>query len=87
MTTFNVAHLHEQGQDIIIVLVNRQVSQAQCNALQAYARSAGLAGIVVPVWRQGFGFGFLAPNAWFSFFRSLSWEFICRNVNRTLTCM
>ena len=87
MQTFDVAHLYEQGQNIIMVLVGQQPTNRQCNALQMYASRAGLAGTVVPVWPQSFGgFGYLAPIQWHPYFRSLSWEDILMNVNRQLTC-
>ena len=87
MATFDVAHINEQGQNIIIVIVGRQVMQSECDALQRCASSAGLAGVVVPVWPDFMGgFGFLAPMQWMSYFQSLDWNFICMNVNGTLTC-
>lgn len=94
MTTFEVAHLKEQGQDIIIVLVDRsfgnktESEQNQITSeLQICARSAGLAGTVVPVWDSGGGrMGFLAPRPWHPFFKSLSLMDIAANINRKLTC-
>ncbi len=94
MAKYQVAHLCEQGQDIIIVLVNRsfghmsQVEQNEtCNSLQACASSAGLAGNVVPVWDGGGGrLAFLAPQQWAPFFRGLSLADVAANVNRELTC-
>jgi hypothetical protein len=94
MTTFEVAHLREQGQDIIIVLVDRSFgnkTESEQNqittGLQICARSAGLAGTVVPVWDSGGGrMGFLAPRPWHQFFKGLSLRDIAANINRKLTC-
>src|SRR5205823_1503029 len=86
MPTFKVAHLREQGQDIIVVLVAREISREQLQALQDCANQAGLRGTVVPVWRSGSSFRFLAPSQWHAFFRSLPWEVILQNINRSLTC-
>ena len=57
MPTFRVAHLREQGQNIIIVPLDPDFGRKPRNEqhdvmaeLQARANSAGLAGTVVPVW-------------------------------------
>jgi hypothetical protein len=94
MEKFQVAHFQEQGQQIIVVFVNRQFghkSQAEqndiCSYLQACATSAGLAGTVVPVWDAGGNrMGFLAPQPWQPFFRSVSLGQLAANINRELTC-
>ena len=93
MEKFKVAHIHEQGQDIIIVLVNRSFANKSsteqgdiCSWLQGCARSAGLAGIVVPVWESGGRLFFLAPPAWLPFFKSLTIQFVQRNINKELSC-
>ena len=93
MTTFEVAHLREQGQDIIIIVVSSafgtfspQEQNRICGLLQEAASSAGLAGTVVPVWDASFGrMGFLAPRPWQPFFRGLSLQDVARSINRTLT--
>jgi hypothetical protein len=94
MSIFEVAHLREQGQDIIIVLVDRKFgnkTESEQNQiatkLQICARSAGLAGTLVPVWDAGGGrMGFLAPRPWHAFFKSLSLRDVAANINRKLTC-
>jgi hypothetical protein len=85
MATYDVAHIHQQGQDIIMVLVDREPTRAQMAALQYGATSAGLRGTVVPVWEQFGRPHFIAPHPWHPFFRSLSWDVILANVNRKLT--
>lgn len=91
--TFEVAHLREQGQDIIIVPVDSSVgskNQQQQNeiksSLQMHAANAGLAGTVCLVWNFGNRFVFLAPSQWHGFFRSIDMNFVAINVNKKLTC-
>lgn len=92
MTRIPIAHLHEQGQDIIIVPLDRSFShksRAEQNrvvmTLQAAASSANLAGKVVPVWDAGSGrMAFIAPEQWFPFFRGLSLPLVARMLNREL---
>jgi hypothetical protein len=94
MTSFDVAHFQEQGQQIIVVFVassfghKSNVDQNEtCSALQSCARAAGLAGTVVPVWDSGGGrMGFRAPTPWHGFFRGMNLRTLARNVNRKLTC-
>lgn len=86
MPTFDVAHIREQGQDIIIVVVDRQPSKADIRFLQLCANSAGLRGTVVPVWDSCGRMAFLAPSQWHPFFRSLTWDLVLASVNRQLTC-
>ena len=90
---YQVAHLREQGQNMVIVLMDssfgRQTSsdqEAQMRSLQACSNSAGLAGTVVPVWLDGRNMGFIAPTPWHPFFKSLSWNTVVANVNKELTC-
>lgn len=94
MTTFEVAHVREQGVDLIITLVDssfgRKSAQEQqniANAIQTCARAAGMAGTVVPVWEDGRGrMGFWAPRQWHNFFKSLDLVTVAASVNKKLTC-
>jgi len=87
-----VAHIREQGQDIIIVPLESafgnkspQEQQTAVNELQARASSAGLAGIVVPVWDAGGGrMAFIALTQWHPFFNSINLQWVSRNINREL---
>jgi hypothetical protein len=92
MPSFNVAHIREQGVDLIIIPLEGSFgskSSADQNGivaeLEMRAHSAGLAGTVVPVWRSGGRLNFLAPPGYHPFFRSISGEFIDRNINRRLS--
>jgi hypothetical protein len=93
MANFDVVHVREQGIDLIIVVVAPSFAQkatkeqnALVDTLTLCSHKAGLAGTVVPVWRAGSGFGFLAPTQWHAFFKSLTPEMLAANVNRRLTC-
>jgi hypothetical protein len=93
MADYQVAHLREQGQDLIIVPVEARFGGlsearqlAEVNSLQHCASIAGLAGTVCPVWQSGARFYFRAPRAWQPFFRSIDWDFVMANINRKLSC-
>lgn len=93
MSTFKVAHIREQGVDLIIIPLDdsfanktfEEQNEAQ-GALQLCASSAGLAGTVVPVWRKGRGMAFLAPRNFHPYFESISMSHVAANLNRELTC-
>lgn len=94
MATYDVAHIKEQGIDLIIIVVDSSFGpktpgeqQEITAALQECATAAGLAGTVVPVWDAGGGqMGFFAPPNWRTFFSSIGLAFVETNINRELTC-
>ena len=93
MARFKIAHIREQGVDLIIVPLyssfgykSRNEQDEFIGALQVCATSAGLAGTVVPVWREGSSQKFIAPHNWHSFFKTFGWNDILRNINKELTC-
>jgi len=94
MPIYDVAHIREQGVDLVIVSLDQPfglrsaADQREITAaLQACAREAGLAGAVVPVWDAGGGrMEFLAPRNWHAFFTSINLQFVAMNINRRLTC-
>ncbi len=94
MKKIPVAHIQQQGVNLIIAPLESSfgykttTEQNQTAAfLQSCARTAGLAGTVVPVWDAGAGrMGFLAPSNWRAFFQSINLIFVRRNINRELTC-
>lgn len=93
MTTLKIAHLREQGIDLIIVPLEPgfggKASEEQSEivgSIQRCAHSAGLAGTVVPVWREGGSHRFIAPTNWHPFFKSFGWNDIVANLNKELTC-
>lgn len=91
MPRFKVAHIREQGIDVIIVPLGAsfhqkgEVEQTEIlDELQTRANAAGLAGTVVPVWTIGNRMGFIAPRNWHPFFQSISWDHVLLNVNREI---
>lgn len=92
MPRFKVAHVKEQGVDLIIIpLDNNFGSKSQEDQYSAIAEfqtrasSAGLAGKVVPVWDSGGGrMSFIAPTQWHPFFKSINLVFVAANINREL---
>lgn len=94
MAAYDVAHIREQGVDLIIIPLESSFGQRSRSdqvevtaGLQLCAGAAGLAGTVVPVWEDGFGrMAFLAPQGFHPFFRSIDLMFVARNINRRLTC-
>ena len=89
MQQFEVAHIREQGQDLIIVFVSDRVrhmtDQDRANlsmALTLCSRSAGLAGAVVLVWPGGF----YADRRFHAFFESAPYELLASSINKKLTC-
>lgn len=93
MPTFRIAHLHEQGNDMIIVPLDPSfgnqapIEQQRIVAeLQMRARAAGLAGTVVPIWDTGGGrMTFMAPHQWHPFFRSIDFRWVAQNLNKNLS--
>jgi hypothetical protein len=92
MPRYDVAHVREQGIDLIIVPLDSSFGaktttsqQVVIDELQLRARSAGLAGTVVPVWDAGNGrMAFIAPRNWHPFFRGIDLYFVAANINRQL---
>ncbi|SNB45459.1 hypothetical protein [Geobacter sp. DSM 9736] len=92
MPRFKVAHIREQGVDLVIIPLDKSFGyktedekDSIVSELQIRASSAGLAGTVVPVWDNGGGrMAFIAPHNWHLFFKSLSLPFIAANINREL---
>jgi hypothetical protein len=92
MPNYKIAHLREQGQDMIIVPLdssfehNSPLEKQNIVAdLQAHARGARLAGTVVPVWERGDRMAFIAPRPWHPFFQSLSIHAVFRSLNKELS--
>jgi len=91
MTTFEVAHINQQGVNVVVVFVAPAVahkSSEEQNAiaanLQLCAQSANLAGNVAMVWPGGFW----APSNQHAFFRSPggSYAQLRLRINKKLSC-
>ena len=92
MPHFKVAHLREQGQDMVIVPLDPSFDQkpetdqrAFVNDLQAHSLATGLKGIVVPVWESGHRVRFIAPDQWHPFFKNFSMQQIWASVNKEIS--
>jgi hypothetical protein len=93
MPTFQVAHLQRDGQDVIIVPVDRSFGMRspseQARIQEAFQRSAAaieLPGIVVPVWEDASGrMAFRAPPPWHDFFKSIDMVYVATALNRSLS--
>ena len=93
METFQVAHLNVQNVNLAVIFLSTafdskppKEQHAIHLALQVAATNAGLAGNVVPVWLDPFGrTKFIAPQNQHPFFKSVSYEQLATEVNRTLT--
>jgi hypothetical protein len=93
VTTYKIAHLHEQGQDMIIVPLDSSFGSKSLSdqqefiaALEFAANQAGLAGTAVAIWTSGRNVKFIAPTPWHPFFRSPNiWRLVISNLNKTLT--
>jgi len=88
MPHFRVAHIREQGQDMIIVPVDGNFrfqpdneQESFMRELQSRANSAGLRGTVAAVWSGGFR----APRPWHPFFQTLSMQGVLANLNREIS--
>lgn len=92
MPQYRIAHLREQGQDLIIVplegtfgSLSSAAQDATVSELQVRVGAAGLRGTVVPVWPQSARMAFLAPPPWHPFFQSISLNFVMANINREIS--
>lgn len=93
MNKFHIAHIREQGEDMIIIPLESSFAFktqheqfAIKNSLQSCAAAANLKGIVVPVWQEGNVMKFIAPINWHPYYRSLSWNAVIAMRNKTLAC-
>jgi hypothetical protein len=92
MPTFQVAHILEQGVNLIIIPLESSFGNRMPNdqnaviaELQMRANGAGLAGTVVPVWDAGLGrLAFVAPLQWHPFFKGISLQWVAANINKSL---
>lgn len=93
MVTLKIAHVREQGEDMVIVPLDASFEHKPAHAqnsvvkeLQARSVGAGLKGSVVAVWDGGGGtMKFIAPRNWHQFFKSVNLSWVAANVNRELS--
>lgn len=91
MPQFDVAHIREQGQDMLLFPLDDSFDhkpQFQQNALlaelQMRAHQAGLGGRAVAIWERGGRTYTLGPQPWQGFLRSIDMRFVLRNVNQEI---
>jgi hypothetical protein len=92
MTKYKIAHIKEQGQDMIIIPLDSRFgaksSVVQNEIYEEFSErsaSAGLRGKVVLIWKNGRNTKFIAPTPWINFFKSISYNDILRNINKELS--
>ena len=92
MPHFEIAHLNEQGQDMVIIPLedsfdhrSDREQQSTVDELQLRSSAAGLKGIVVPVWNSGDRMRFIAPIKWHAFFQDMSMPSVQARLNKTLS--
>jgi hypothetical protein len=93
MPKFQVAHILEQGVNLIIIPLDSSFGHKSSDEqgqiiseLQMRASSANLAGTVVPVWNAGAGrMAFIAPSKWHPFFRTITLQWVAANINKALS--
>ena len=93
MPTFQVAHLQRDGQDLIIVPVDRSFGKRspseQARIQEAFQRSAAaveMPGVVVPVWEDASGrMAFRAPPPWHEFLKSIDMVYVATALNQSLS--
>jgi hypothetical protein len=88
MPSIPVAQLTEQGQDMVIVIMDpgfAHASPTQAEAtigqLQDLATKSGLKGTVAMVWDAGAKMDYLAPQPWHEFFASITLAEVRQRLN------
>ena len=92
MPSFKVAHLREQGQDMLIFPLDSGIHQKTdsekaeiLDELEMRAHAAGLAGSAVIVWDHGRSFNFMGPQPWHPFLRSINMRVVMANLNKEIS--
>jgi hypothetical protein len=88
MPSIPVAYLHEHGQDMVIVIMDKNFVQAgpsqqeaTIGQLQALAKLNGLNGTVAMVWDDGGKMNYLVPQPWHDFFQSITLDDVRQRIN------
>mgnify|MGYP003383762128 CR=1 FL=1 len=92
MPTFNVAHLQEQGQNMILFPLDSSFGNKTSadqndvvHELTYRANAAGLAGTAVVFWQSGGRTHFMGPRLWQGFLSGLTMRDVQRNVNKSIS--
>jgi len=94
MAIFDIAHINEQGEDLILVPLKSEFGykselekQKTVEALQDYANKQGLKGFVIPVWMDVVGrMNFVAPEFYHPYLLSINYNYVMQNLNKKLIC-
>lgn len=92
MTSIKVAHIREQGQNMLLFPLDRSFGhktpfekQAVLTELENRAHGAGLAGRAAVFWESGGSTYSLGPKNWRNFLRSMSLRTVLASVNKTIS--
>jgi hypothetical protein len=92
MPSIKVAQLNEQGQDMVIVIMDpafARASPTQQEAtiaqLQSRSNASGLKGTIAMVWDAGGKMDYLVPEPWHDFFRSITLDDVRRQINAEIS--
>jgi len=92
MPTFKLAHIREQGQNMLLFPLSGTFSQKTSHEQQSIlaeledrAHAAGLAGRAVIFWESGGRTHSLGPKPWANFLRSLSMQAVLASVNKSVS--
>lgn len=92
MPSFDVAHIREQGQDMLLFPLSSSYhhktdfEQSEILAeLENRAHASGLRGHAAVFWEHGGRGYFRGPSSWQAFLRSVSLSWVMRQVNRQIS--
>ena len=92
MPTFKLAHIREQGQNMLLFPLSGSFSHKSSREQQSIlveledrAHAAGLAGRAAVFWESGGRTHSLGPKPWSNFLRSLSLQAVLRSVNKSIS--
>lgn len=92
MPTIKLAHIREQGQNMLLFPLDRTFGHktaaekgAILGELEDRAHGAGLAGRAAIFWESGGRTYSLGPKAWDTFLRSISIRHVLASVNKSIS--
>jgi hypothetical protein len=92
MPTFKLAHIREQGQNMLLFPLDRSfdlksdLEKSQIvRELEDRAHRAGLAGRAAAIWESGGRTYTLGPKAWAAFLHSVSIRHVLAGVNKSIS--
>lgn len=92
MPTIKLAHIREQGQNMLLFPLDRSFGQKPeherhevLQELEDRAHGAGLAGRGALIWETGGRTYTLGPKPWANFLKSISLRHVLASVNKSIT--